>query len=108
MSTIALKQFDTARAIEQTLAIDGTPINLTGCEVRINWYNLLSGAMWQRDAEIVDEDAGTVTYTPVAEDVETAGDFEIEWEILYPDNSRLTVPTEGRVPTTINPAIVPA
>lgn len=108
MSAISIKQFDTARAIEDTLEIGGVAIDLTECTVKINLYDLANGVMWQRDAEIsATPTDGGVSYTPVDDDVENHGDFEFEWEITYPDNTRLTVPTEARNKLTIYPAIIP-
>ena len=108
MSAIALKQFDTAREIEQTLEINDVAINLDGTTVALNWYDLLRQTMWTRAATIVTAATGDVSYQPVDEDVENAGDFELEWVISYPDQTRLTVPTESRIAVTIYPAIVPS
>lgn len=107
MSAISIKQFDTARAIEDMLKIGDTAIDLTGADVAIRFYNLLDRTTWvgEGNVTITTPTSGTVSYAVEAEDVEDAGDFEFEWVITFDDDSTLTVPTEGRVALTIWPAI---
>lgn len=101
---ISLKQYDTGRAIEQVLSIGGVPIDLTGTTVNLLWAE--DGVLlYNRTAEIVSAAAGSVKYQPIAQDVARAGDFELEWKVVYPDASRVTVPTESRVQLRLHPAI---
>lgn len=108
MSEISIHQFDTARAITDTLEIDGDPINLAGAAVKIRFYDIQRQTMWEQDADVGgDGTAGEVSYDPADEDVADAGAFEFEWGVVFANGKPMTVPTEERNKLTIWPAIVP-
>ena len=102
---ITLKQHDTARKIQQRLTVDGAVLDLTGAEVSVLWRRVGDTTVLTRTAAAVAPyTSGIVEYQPVADDVDTPGDFEIEWKIQYPD-TRMTIPTRERVRVKIYPAL---
>jgi hypothetical protein len=103
--SIELKQYDTARPIEQTLEIDGQPLALAGTTVHLLLRKLPGGPVRELAAELVPAIAGGVRYQPAPADVAEAGAFEAEWRITYPDGRPLRVPTRNRLPLTIHPAL---
>ncbi len=111
--SLELKQFDTARPIRQTLILAGAPIDLSqaGTVVYLNFKDVQRGTAWQRTATILDDGTaalrGQVEYYPIAGGVDDDGAFELEWEIIFADTTRETVPTNTRVSLLIYPAIIP-
>jgi hypothetical protein len=106
MSAIEITQFDTARPIQQTLGLGGGTLE-GGAAVKIRFYDILRRTQWEQDAEIVDEVLNIVRYYLVDSDVANAGDFEIQWGVVFPNTKPLTAPTGPRVQLTIWPAIIP-
>jgi hypothetical protein len=108
-TTAELKVGDTARAWTSTLAINGTPVNLTGATVTLRRRQtnpLVAGEETETmTMDVVSSAAGTVSYQPLEEDVDTAADFDIEFYILYADLSDLTLPENGFIKMKIYPAL---
>lgn len=103
---VSIKQFDTARAFDDVLEIDGEPIDLTGCTVELRFYDVAGRNTWIGQGTLtVGTTDGAVSYEFTDEDVENAGDFELEWGVTDSNGKPLTVPTEGRIALTIEPAI---
>ncbi len=108
-TTAEIKVGDTARMWTATLAIDGTPVPLSGATItyRMRQSNpLVAGeetALLTFD--IVSEDDGTVEYQPLDADVATAASFNGEFLVLFSDNSALTLPENGYILMRINPAL---
>jgi hypothetical protein len=99
-TTLKMKRGDTARKITDTLTLGGAPIDLAGSTIILVWKT--SAAVARRTAAIIDPEAGTVEYQVVAEDVDTVGSAELEWEITFPDTNVLTVPTVGFIKVKIS------
>lgn len=93
MATVNIKQHDTSGLFTDTLTIDGTAINLTDADV----FFLLRkpGLIIRQEAEVVTEASGTVKYQVVEADVAITGKFQQEWEIVFSDDTLLTVPNDG-------------
>lgn len=102
---IFLRQHDTAQYIEDALMIGADPADLTGCTVRICLQRIPAGGVVIRDAEVVTPATGAVRYLPEAADVETPGEYRVEWLVTYPDNTRLTFPQRGPTKLVIHPAL---
>lgn len=98
-----LKQHDTARKLTDTLRLGNAAIDLSGCTVSIIFRNRAGGSAVKRTATIVSAVNGQVEYKPIAADVQTAGEFDIEWEIVFPDATQLSVPTRDYARLTIHP-----
>lgn len=102
---ITLKQFDTARYIEQTLTLGGSPVDLTNTEVYLVWFKRPLGPAIARTAEIVNAAAGMVKYKPIRADVVRSGEYWVEWRIKYPDGTFLSVPTRAPIKLVVTPAL---
>lgn len=89
--TIYIKRNDTKGKFVDILTINGIPINLTACIVSFLLRKGSSVSVKQL-ATITDPVSGAVEYQPLPEDVATAGEFQQEWEIIFPDTQILTVP----------------
>lgn len=96
MTDIVLVQGDTRPVINATLQIQGTttPINLTNCSVKFQMRRsddkqyTVNGA-----CAIVDASSGTVSYTLGANDLNTPGEYVVQFEVTYPDNRVQTTAT---------------
>lgn len=71
-------------------------INLTGCTVRF-FMTPTVGTTPKVNAlaTVLDAVNGSVLYTWGTTDLDTAGEYSVEWEITYPSGKKLTVPTQG-------------
>lgn len=92
MASLTIKRNDLARKIEDVLKIDGAAIDLTGSSVSIVLRNKTTGSTIKRAASIVDAASGQVEYQFASGDTATAGAYELEWEIVFPDTKPLTIP----------------
>src|SRR6266496_2591808 len=99
-TTIITKQHDTKISFTDTPTIDGVPIllsALTGCTVSFLLKNE-TVAIKQTAVIQVDPDVplqAQFKYDPVGTDVQTAGKYQQEWELLYPSGKILTFPNNG-------------
>lgn len=97
MSKFFLKTNDTGKSIVATLNnSDGTPVNLSGCTVKVI---VAAGvgvtAVVNRAVTVTDAANGVVTYTPLAADVATAGTYVAEWQVTTGSGGVFTVPDPG-------------
>jgi hypothetical protein len=97
VETVTLKRNDRAPSIAATLKQAGTAIDLTGSTVKLftrqhsNNELKIDGA----SVTVVSPAAGTVRYDMTAVDMDTAGQFDLEWEITLPSGKKTSVPNDG-------------
>lgn len=99
---------DTGRSYLVTLEdAVGRPIDLTGCQVKFSMKNKQGGATKVTDATCVKVSAtlGQISWTPVANDVDTEGTYLGWFKVIKPDNTWFTVPAAVR-PNDFNQIIV--
>ncbi len=104
MREFFIKQGDTWPAIESTLTDEaGAAVVLseTDDEVKFLYRRYRTDAVIEREAEVVDGQAGKVRYQWVAEDTEEAGTMQAEWRVVFGFNSTaanpVTFPNDGYV-----------
>ena len=99
--SVDLVQGDTAPILRGTITDDetGQPLDLTGCTVFFQMrkkddhrYTI------NASCSIVDEETGRVAYSLAANDLNTPGEFQAQYEVHYPDTTVQTT----YVPITIN------
>jgi hypothetical protein len=93
MTVINIKRGDTKGVFVDTLTLNGTPVNLTGCTLlflmRRKGKPLKSV---QQTGLIVDPLGAAVQYQPILADVNQSGVYEQEWEVTFPSGQVLTFP----------------
>ena len=99
---IEIKQHDNSRPFTDTLVLDGNPINLSGATVSLIFWSNQTLLPTKRTATIVSAVTGEVSYSPLAADVATPGTYDLEWEIVFPDATQLTVPSSGYIELKVN------
>lgn len=100
MANQTVKRNDTAQVWADTLTLNESPINLLGCTVNLIISHGQRSVV-TRPATIVNAAAGTVSYQPVSSDVSTTETLRLEWEITYPDGSKLTVPNDSYITVSV-------
>lgn len=91
-----IKQNDTLPALEaQLLDADGTPINLDMCGVKFHMKEAYGRKEIDRPATIADIEQGRVRVDWQTGDTDTTGLFRCEFEIIFTDDTILTVPNDG-------------
>lgn len=70
-------------------------IDLTGAMVSFILKNPSGSILIKAAATITDAATGQVEYQPTADNMANAGTFSQEWEIVFSDDSILTVPNDG-------------
>jgi hypothetical protein len=89
MTEYVLTQGDTRPIINATLTAQGTttPINLHECSVKFQMRRADDKLYTVNGAcSIVNESAGTVSYSLGTNDLNTPGEYVAQFEITYPDN----------------------
>lgn len=75
-------------------------LDLTGCTVRFQMRKTDDRRFTVNNAaSIVDEDAGLVRYQWGPNDLAVSGEYEIQWEVTYPDAKKQT--TADTEPLTV-------
>lgn len=99
MSTYFLKKHDTGKNVGPTVLrnADGTVIDLTGCSVKFIATVAVGTTAKINAAATINSPAtsGSVQYSPVAGDVDTAATYLCEWEVTLPSAKTVTVPDPG-------------
>lgn len=88
------KQGDTAPAIAEQL-FDGTgaAVNLAGASVKfMMWAPGDATVKVNAAATITDAVTGKVSYTPIAADTNTVGDYLVEWQVTFAGGAVETFP----------------
>lgn len=88
------KQGDTAPAIaEQLFDGLGVAVNLTGATVKFMMWGQGDAAIKvNAAATITDAALGKVSYTPIAADTNTSGDYLVEWQVTFGGGAVETFP----------------
>jgi hypothetical protein len=91
------KQGDTAPAIaEQLFDGLGVVVNLAGASVKFMMWGPGDAAVKvNAAATITDAALGKVSYTPIAADTNTVGDWLAEWEVTFGGGAKETFPNSG-------------
>jgi hypothetical protein len=112
-TTITMKRGDLLPALAATLSNEAGVFNLTGATVDVLWRPAATGldaiegtestaTAQRRTAAVVSEVAGTVSYAWVAGDTDTAGTFDLEFEITV-GGKTLSFPNDGFIRLIIEP-----
>lgn len=85
----------------------GVVVDLTGASVKFVMRSLTATApAVNTAATIVTPSAGTVQYTPTAQDTATAGQYQGEFHVTFGDASTLTWPTAGYVEISVEEDLI--
>jgi hypothetical protein len=97
VSIFYIKENDTSPALRAVLKdSDGVSVDLTGASVRFHMRNANGGILVvNKPATIVTAASGIVDYNWDAEDTTVVGQFEIEFEVTFPDGGIQTFPNQG-------------
>ena len=103
MTQFNIKRNDTAPSIAGICERPaGTPVNVTGATVRFKMRDAKNKqSVVNAVATVVDGTAGSVRYDWQAEDTDTAGFFEAEWEVTYSDSTIETFPNDDFITVRI-------
>lgn len=96
MTDIVLIQGDTRPVINATLHLQGavTPVNLTNCSVKFQMRRADDKLYTVNGScSVVNAVAGTVSYSLGANDLNTPGDYVVQFEVTYPDTKVQTTAT---------------
>lgn len=88
------KRNDTS-ALEVQLKDENGPVDLTGATVKFLMRELDGTVKVDSSATITDAPDGKVKYAWSSADVDTAADYEAEWEVTFSDSSISTFPSDG-------------
>jgi len=101
-----IKRHDTA-VLPRMRALDdgGTPLDLTSATVVYTLRNRATGALAVERGAVTlanqTTNPGEAYYVWRPGDTDTAGEYEEEWEITYPDTRKETLPVRSKVLVTI-------
>jgi len=97
--TFFVKQNDTSPAMLATLQdADGNAVNISAASVRFHMRVIRSrDTKVDQAADIVDGQLGQTRYDWSAEDTDTIGSYQAEFEVTYADGSIETFPNDGYI-----------
>jgi hypothetical protein len=97
--TFYVKQNDTSPAMLATLQdADGNAVNLTAASVRFHMRPVGGGqVVVDAAASVVTPLEGLVRYNWIADDTDTIGSYQAEFEVTYADASIETFPNDGYI-----------
>lgn len=99
MADYTIKAHDRLPSIAATLAANGAALNLTGATVKFIMRAKPTGngaapaPKVNAAAVLVDAVNGVVRYDWLGTDTDTPGSYQAEWQIVWPDGRKQTVPT---------------
>jgi hypothetical protein len=98
-----IKRNDTGKDLERTLYNDdGSVINCAGASVQFHMKAAENGALKvDKAGVVVDGPNGIVKYVWEAEDTDTDGEFNAEFEVTLASGKIVTVPNEDHIRITI-------
>ena len=96
-----VKTGDTNRYLFDVLKHEGRIVDLTGCSVAVLITNN-DGVDIRAVATLSDAENGEVTYYPDVSDFLVAGNYDVEWEVTFPNTLIATFPAETYRKLTIN------
>jgi len=101
-----IKQNDTIPYLEaQLIDANGNPINLDMCSVTFHMEDMYGKKKIIRKATIIDAEQGNVRIEWGKGETDIAGTMRCEFEIIFTDDSILTVPNDGYFTITIVPEL---
>jgi Rib/alpha/Esp surface antigen-like repeat protein len=100
MSTFTIKRGDTSPAIRY--ALEPSDITLLGASVRFQMRLEKKDTVIDSPAIIVSELPPVVQYIWQNGDTDTAGKYEAEFKVTYPDGSIETFPNDGFIDVFLN------
>jgi hypothetical protein len=92
------KQGDSAPVLKETFTRpNGTRYSLEGATVNLTIRALTADAPLTLTGSIAIPNAveGEATYTPSTQDTRTPGEYMANWQVVFPDGSEMTFPTDG-------------
>lgn len=97
MSTFIIKQGSTLPALASTLQkSDGTAIDLTASDVTVTMTSASGSVVINEQAvQVISATAGTVQYNWQTGDLDTAGDYNLEFTVTYDAGGVLKVPSRN-------------
>lgn len=97
--TFYIKQNDTVPSIRATLQNgNGDPVDLINATVRFHMRAIgANNTTVDAAAVVVSAADGIVQYNWIADDTDTIGSYQAEFEVTYPDSTVETFPNDGYV-----------
>jgi len=99
MSTFYIKQNDTTPSLRATLENgSGDAVDLTSTTVRFHMREIgKTTVKTDAAATLISANTGIVQYNWVADDTDTVGSYQAEFEVTYSDNTVETFPNNGYI-----------
>jgi len=102
--TFYIKANDTASFITRDLKdAFGAPVNVTGAAVVFSMRVKPAGALkvTRQTCAIVSGGTGRVRYEWIADDTDTADEYEGEFQVTYANGKIQTFPNDGHIPVVV-------
>ena len=104
--TFYLRQGDRLPSISGVICQGSARVNLTGASVALKIRRSdLSAAAVSRTATVASGTLGKVSYLWAAADVETPGEYLMEWVVTFAGGTIATYPADGHVRLVVGEAL---